>query len=141
MQLGCLAVRFARVDDTAISLPIPAAARRAPGEIIPWRILIVTLLGSALSNMDQSLFGYAVPGVMADLGISLGGIGVLISLSFAAAIGSASVIGPITQWLGARRVLALCVGISAALVGLQALASTTLLFGGARVAGFAVGAA
>jgi len=129
------------VDDTVMSLPIPTAARRAPGEIIPWRILIVTLLGSALSNMDQSLFGYAVPGVMADLGISLSGIGVLISLSFAAAIGSASAIGPITHLLGARRVLALCLGISAALVGLQALASTTLLFGAARVAGFAVSAA
>ena len=94
------------MDDTAVSLPIPSAARHAPGEVIPWRILIVTLLGSALSNMDQSLFGYAVPGVMADLGISLSGIGMLISLSFAAAIGSASVIGPITQSLGARRVLA-----------------------------------
>ena len=94
MQPGCLAARVPRVDDTVMSLPIPTAARRAPGEIIPWRILIVTLLGSALSNMDQSLFGYAVPGVMADLGISLSGIGVLISLSFAAAIGSASAIGP-----------------------------------------------
>ena len=52
-----------------------SASVATDGVAIPWRILIVTLLASTLSSMDQSLFGYAVPGIMADLKIGLPGIG------------------------------------------------------------------
>jgi MFS family permease len=108
---------------------------------IPWRILIVTLLASTLSNMDQSLFGYAVPGVMGDLNIGLAGIGLMISASFAFAIVSAPAMASLVPRLGAPAVLALAVAGSAIFVGLQALAKNTVLFSVLRVLGFGLSAA
>jgi len=108
---------------------------------IPWRILIVTLIASALSNMDQSLFGYAVPGVMGDLNIGLAGIGLMISACFAFAIFSAPAMASLVPRIGAPAVLTLAVAGSAVFVGLQALAKTTLPFAALRVLGFGISAA
>jgi MFS family permease len=108
---------------------------------IPWRILIVTLIASTLSNMDQSLFGYAVPGVMGDLNIGLSGIGLMISASFAFAIVSAPALASWVPRIGAPAVLALAVAGSAVFVGLQALAKTTVPFAVLRVLGFGISAA
>jgi len=108
---------------------------------IPWRILLVTLIASTLSNMDQSLFGYAVPGIMGDLHVGLGGIGLMVSASFAFAIASAPAMAALVPRIGAPAVLALAVGGSAIFVGLQALAGTTLLFALVRVLGFGMSAA
>jgi MFS transporter, putative metabolite:H+ symporter len=113
----------------------PETARNA------WRILLITLVASVLSNMDQSLFGYAVPGIMADLGLSLNGIGLIISLSFGTAIAYTLVVGSITRALGPRLMLALSLAVSALFVGLQALATSVVAFGIARALGFALSAA
>jgi MFS family permease len=107
---------------------------------IPWRILIVTLIASALSNMDQSLFGYAVPGVMGDLDIGLAGIGLMISACFAFAIFSAPALASLVPRIGAPAVLTLAVAGSAVFVGLQALAKTTVPFSVLRVLGFGISA-
>ena len=37
-----------------VTAEVPARAAQAPGQI-PWRILLVTLFASTLSNMDQSI--------------------------------------------------------------------------------------
>jgi MFS family permease len=107
----------------------------------PWRILIVTLLASTLSNMDQSLFGYAVPGIMGDLQIGIGGIGLMLSASFAFAIIAAPVMASLVPRIGAPAVLAIAVAGSALFVGVQALAMTTTPFAIARVLGFGISAA
>lgn len=107
----------------------------------PWRILIVTTLASTLSNMDQSLFGYAVPGIMGDLQIGIGGIGLMLSASFAFAIIAAPAMAALVPRIGAPAVLAIAVAGSALFVGVQALASTTTPFAIARVLGFGISAA
>ena len=116
------------------------AADGAPRSV-PWRILLITLAASTLSNMDQSLFGYAVPGVMGDLHLGLDAIGLMISASFAFAIFSAPAIAGWVPRLGAPRLLALAVATSALLVGVQALVSTAPLFTAVRVLGFGISAA
>jgi MFS family permease len=107
----------------------------------PWRILIVTLIASALSNLDQSLFGYAVPGLMADLHMPLSAVGTMISASFAFAIVSAPALAALVPRIGAPAVLTLCVAASALFVGAQAFATTPLLFGVVRVVSFGISAA
>ena len=67
------------------------SAAASVAEAWPWRILLITLFASTLSNMDQSLFGYAVPAVMRHLDISLEAVGLIISASFASAAVSAPV--------------------------------------------------
>ena len=117
------------------------ASNTAPDAVgIPWRILLVTLAASMLSNMDQSLFGYAVPGIMGDLKIDLPGIGLMISASFAFAILSAPAIAALVPRIGAPAVLALAVAGSAVFVGLQALATSTAVFATVRVLGFGISA-
>jgi MFS family permease len=107
----------------------------------PWRILIVTLLASTLSNMDQSLFGYAVPAIMGDLQIGIGAIGLMLSASFAFAIIAAPAMAALVPRIGAPAVLALAVAGSALFVGAQALAATTTPFAIERVLGFGISAA
>jgi len=118
------------------AVPEPESALR-----LPWRILLVTLIASTLSNMDQSLFGYAVPHVMGDLNVGLEGIGFMISASFAFAIVSAPAMAALVPRIGAPAVLALAVAGSAVFVGLQALTKTTALFATVRVLGFGISAA
>jgi MFS family permease len=118
----------------------PHLAAAAPTGI-PWRILIVTLFASTLSNMDQSLFGYAVPGVMSDLHIDLPAIGLMISASFAFAILSAPALAALVPRWGAPAVLAIAVAGSALFVGFQALVRTPLPFALVRVLGFGISAA
>ena len=108
---------------------------------IPWRILFVTLFASTLSNMDQSLFGYAVPGIMHDLRFDLAGIGMMISASFAFAIFSAPALASRVAVWGAPGVLAVSVAGSAVLVGVLALVNNPGLFATIRVVGFGVSAA
>lgn len=108
---------------------------------VPWRILFITLLASTLSNMDQSLFGYAVPGVMRDLKFDLGGIGMMISASFAFAIFSAPAVASLVPKWGAPAVLAASVGCSALFVGSQAFLMNAPLFAAVRVIGFGISAA
>jgi MFS transporter, putative metabolite:H+ symporter len=107
----------------------------------PWRILIVTLVASALSNLDQSLFGYSVPALMVDLHMSLSAVGTMISASFAFAIVSAPALAALVPRMGAPAVLALCVAGSAVFVGAQAFATTPLLFGAVRIISFGISAA
>lgn len=106
-----------------------------------WRVLLVTLIALTLSNMDQSFFGYAVPGIMADLGFSLSGIGGMISASFALSIVAAFAVGGLVQRFGPQRVLASCLAISALFVGLQAFAQDKTVFAVCRVIGFAASSA
>lgn len=107
---------------------------------MPWRILVVTLIASTLSNMDQSMFGYAVPGVMSDLHIGLSAVGLMISASFAFAIVAVPALASLVPRVGAPALLAMAVAGSAVFVGLQALAPTALLFSVARVLGFGLSA-
>ncbi len=91
--------------------------------------------------MDQSLFGYAVPGVMHDLKFNLAGIGMMISASFAVAIFTAPALASRVPVWGAPAVLAVSVAGSAVFVGLQAFVTNAPLFATVRVIGFGISAA
>lgn len=106
-----------------------------------WRVLWVTLIALTLSNMDQSFFGYAVPGIMADFGFSLSGIGAMISASFALSIVAAFAVGGLVERYGSQRVLTSCLAFSALFVGLQAVVQGKTAFAVCRVVGFAASAA
>jgi MFS family permease len=113
------------------------------GSKIDWRTVPLGTLGVAfaawgLSNMDQSLFGYAVPDVMAAFKVGLDAISLIISASFAFGIVASIAVGVLTDSWGPKKTLPLCLGISALLVGFQAFAPSALAFGFLRVgsAGF-----
>jgi MFS family permease len=114
------------------------AERLHSAQLIPWRILLVCLLASVFSNLNQSLFGYAVPNVMRDLQVDISGIGLMISISFAISVIAVPLIASQVARLGAPAVLTLTVGSSALLVGLLGLAPNVGAFSLLRVTGFAV---
>jgi AAHS family 4-hydroxybenzoate transporter-like MFS transporter len=113
---------------------MPAKARA------PIVIFLVALGTWTLSNMDQSLFGYAVPDLIAEFGISIDWIGRLISLSFVAGILTAAVAGVATDTWGAKWTLPFCLGLSALLVGVQGFAASATGFAVLRVSGYAFSA-
>jgi MFS family permease len=112
--------------------------RRPSAELIPWRILLVGLFASALSNLDQSFFGYAVPSVMSDLKVDIAGIGLMISISFVASVIAVPLIAAQVARFGAPAVLTLTIAASATFAGLLGLASSAAEFSVLRVAGFAI---
>ena len=128
--------------ENGIDMSIAATARRSWEALRgkPLRITAAAFLAWALANMDQSLFGYAVPQLMTDFGVDLNAIGVIISASFLFAILSVTVIGLLADLWGRRLMLALALGISAALVGLQAFASSVTALAVLRVVGFGISA-
>jgi MFS family permease len=107
-------------------------------EFVPWRILLVTVFASVLSNLDQSLFGYAVPSVMGDLNVDIAGIGWMISISFALSVVVVPLIAAQVARIGVPAVLALSVACSALLVGLLGLAPGPRAFAALRITGFAI---
>ena len=119
--------------------PIKPETQGAKG--LPYKTLAVAFAAWGLANMDQSLFGYAVPDLMAEFNIGLGVIGLIISASFAAGIVITIIIGALTDRWGARRTLPVTLGLSAALVGLQGFATTAVGFGILRALGAGFSAA
>lgn len=97
----------------------------------PLIVFITCLLGWSLTSMDQSLFGYAIPGIQEEFGASIADVGWVLSLSFVFAAISSAVIGTLTDRYGRRTMFLFCLAVSALLVGLHAfvigLVSLTIL--------------
>ncbi len=102
--------------------------------LVPWAALTIAFAAWSLANMDQSLFGYAIPELMASLKINLNGVSFIISASFAFGIIASIAVGVLTDSWGPRITLPLCLALSAVLVGCQAFANGALIFGALRVA-------
>ena len=81
--------------------------------------------------MDQSLFGYAIPGIQEEFGASISDVGWVLSLSFVFAAFASAIIGTLTDRYGRRTMFLFCLAVSALLVGLHAfvvgLVSLTIL--------------
>jgi putative MFS transporter len=81
--------------------------------------------------MDQSLFGYAIPGIQEEFGASISDVGWVLSLSFVFAAFASAIIGTLTDRYGRRTMFLFCLAVSALLVGLHAfvigLVSLTVL--------------
>ena len=70
--------------------------------------------------MDQSLFGYAIPGIREEFGAGIDEIGWVLSLSFIFAACSSALIGVAADRFGRKTLFVFCLAVSAALVGLHA---------------------
>jgi len=104
-------------------------------------LFMVAFLTWMLTNMDQSLFGYAVPDLIREFDISIDHVGMLISLCYVAGIASAMAGGILTDLFGPRWTLPICLGVSAALVGAQGLVTGVAAFSILRVAAYGFSAA
>jgi MFS family permease len=119
-----------------------ATGRKGLSELrgMPLQVSAAAFIAWTLANMDQSLFGYAVPLLMKDFGIGIDAIGLMLSASFVFAIFSVTVIGVLTDIWGRRLMLGLMLGLSAICVGAQAFAPGILLLAMLRVLGFGLSA-
>jgi MFS family permease len=124
-------------DDTTPADSKPKTSN--PG--MPWKTLSIAFAAWGLANMDQSLFGYAIPDLMAEFKIDLSVIGLMVSASFAAGIVITIIMGALTDRWGAKRTLPFTLGVSALLVGLQGIVTSALVFGVLRVVGAGLSAA
>ena len=68
----------------------------------PLRIFLICLFGLTLANTDQSLFGYAIPGLLADFDLGLEAVGWILSVSFIVAALCNLGIGVAADRLGRR---------------------------------------
>jgi MFS family permease len=89
-----------------------------------WRIIVFCLIAWTISNLDQSLFGYAIPDILRDFDADLAVIGYILAVSFAVAAVLVSFGGWAADRFGRRVVLVALLAASALFVGLQATAKT-----------------
>lgn len=130
-----MAAEAITADTATATIASPAAMRRLP--------LIVFLLGLiawTLSNLDQSLFGYALPGLLAEFQRGPETAGLILSLSFLAASGAVILAGMAADRFGYAAVLPLLLGLSALCVGFMGFAGSIAGLLILRVLGFSLGA-
>ena len=104
----------------------------------PLMIFTVCLLGWTLTNIDQSLFSYAITGIRAEFDKDLTAIGRILSLSFLLAAVFAVFMGILADKYGRKNVFVGTLGTSALLVGLHYWVPNFLTLEILRVLGFAV---
>ncbi len=103
-------------------------------------IFFTCLLVWTLTNMDQALFGYIIPGIITDFHVGLGVIGIVLAISFATAAVLVIFAGIAADRLGRGRVLCGLLLASAAMVALQSVAQTIVTLTVFRALGFALSA-
>ncbi len=101
-----------------------------------WKILVVSLFAWTISNLDQSLFGYAIPDILQEFDADLGVIGLILAVSFAIAAILVSVGGWAADRFGRRMTLIVLLASSGLFVGLQATASSLVALTIWRALGF-----
>ena len=69
----------------------------------PLRAFFICLVSVSLANMDQALFGYVMPLIRKDFGVSLEAFGWLFAISFAAAGVTIAGLGALADRVGDRR--------------------------------------
>ncbi|MET0364958.1 MAG: MFS transporter [Sphingobium sp.] len=121
------------VAPAAAGVQVMAALRALPGT--PLRTFLACLGVWTFVNLEQSMFGYAVPAMVQDLALSIQTVGFIISLGFVVAIFGALTTGLLTDRLGRRTMLASCFGLSGLFYALQAFAGGGVGLGFARSAG------
>lgn len=104
----------------------------------PLLIFFVCLLGWTLTNFDQSLFGYAVPGIRDEFGRGLDDIGWILTASFILASVFAVVMGSLADRYGRKIIFVWTLGASALLVGLHFWVPDFMTLAVLRTVGFAV---
>lgn len=103
------------------------------------RAFIICLIGLSFANMDQALFGYAVPAIREEFGVGIETIGWLFGLSFGIAGVTIAGLGVLTDRIGRKLVFQGSIVISSIFVTLHAIAPNVFVLGILRTFGFAAG--
>ena len=82
-------------------------------------VLVLSMFAWTVSNLDQSLFGYAVPGILAEYGVGLEVVGLILTAGFVAAAVMVVFSGLAADTWGRRWTLAGLLALSAFFVGLH----------------------
>ncbi len=102
----------------------------------PLIIFLACLLTWTLANMDQSLFGYAIPALQEEFAASLDAISWILFWSFVVGAFMSVGLGIAADRYGRRIMLVLALAGSALLVGLHAMAPTLVLLAILRALAF-----
>lgn len=86
-------------------------------------ILAFSLFAWTVSNLDQSLFGYAIPGIIGEFGIGLDRVGLILSIGFVVSAVVVVFAGLAADTWGRRWTLAILLASSAFFVGMHAFVS------------------
>ena len=117
----------------SVRTPIgPVAWTRASWVIV----FLVSLTVWTLSNLDQSIFGYVLPGILAEFHRSLSTAGVILAISFVVSSVFVVLGGVAADRYGRGLVLAVVLASSACAVGLQAFAGSIAVLTVLRTLGF-----
>lgn len=101
-------------------------------------IPLVCLLVWTLANMDQGLFGFVIPGVLAEFSLPITTIGTILTISFLIGAVLVIVAGTAADRFGRAAILAGLLATSALLVGMQGFAGGIVALTGLRALGFGV---
>ncbi len=102
-----------------------------------WIIVFpVSLLVWTLSNLDQSIFGYILPGILSDFHRPLSTAGMILAISFVVSSLFVVLGGMAADRYGRGLVLATMLASSACAVGLQAFAGSIAMLTALRTLGF-----
>lgn len=120
---------------TSQNVASPAVGRRE------WlTVLVFCLFAWTASNLDQSLFGYAIPGIVEEFGVGLEAIGLILSIGFVVAAVLVIVAGLIADRYGRRWTLAALLAASALFVGLHGMVEDLTQLTILRALAFGLGA-
>lgn len=89
-----------------------------------WRILSFSVFAWTVTNLDQSLFGYAVPGIMEEFQVGLSTIGFILAISFTLAAVLVSIAGFAADHFGRRKTLVVLLAVSALCVAMHSFVAT-----------------
>jgi MFS family permease len=82
-------------------------------------IFLFSLFAWTMSNLDQSLFGYAIPGILGEFSVGLDVVGLILTVGFIAAAFMVILAGLAADTWGRRWTLTALLALSALFVGLH----------------------
>jgi MFS family permease len=103
-----------------------------------WVVMGLCLAVWTLTNVDQSLFSYALPGILATFHLPLEAAGIVLAISFGCASALVVWAGLFADRYGRGLSLFLLLGASAVFVGLQGFAAGVVTLTLARALGFSL---
>lgn len=84
-------------------------------------VFLFSLFAWTMSNLDQSLFGYAIPGILTEFQVGLDVVGLILTVGFIAAAVMVILAGLAADTWGRRWTLTALLALSALFVGLHGL--------------------
>lgn len=99
-------------------------------------VFFVCLFAWTLTNMDQALFGYAVPGILTEFGLPLSAVGIILTISFTVAAGFIVMTGVAADRYGRGLMIGVLLASSALAVAAQGLAAGVMSLTLFRALGF-----